>query len=234
MISGIYSLVDPRTNRIRYIGLSVNLYYRKKQHLDKSNKRTKGPHLLNWLNQLYELNLQPTFTIIDKCSVEKLQERERYWIKYHKSIGADLVNISDGGEDFNCASSTRQKISASLMGHEVLPETREKLRLAAIEQHKTNPHTYTEEQKKALSEARKGMKFTEEHKKNIGLAQKGTKRPNKKGLVIVDNLGNEFISASKAAKFHNMTISTVCRLVSGQMKTSSTGLTFVRIINGTK
>jgi flagellar motor component MotA len=47
---------------------------------------------------------------------------------------------------------------------------------------------------------------------------------------LIDPITNELrYTATKAAKFHNMTISTICRLVSGQMKTSSTGISFRKI-----
>lgn len=225
MNSGIYALVDPRTFELRYIGLSENLKSRRRQH-SKPNSSTQGPHLMNWIQNLQKDNLKPEFLVLEYCSIKDLSENEVFWISYFKGLGCRLTNLTSGGEQFYHAKESKQKISNSLLGHEVLPETREKLRQAALKQPK---HIYTSEQKKALSEARKGMKFSEEHRKNIGLSVKGRKVPNKKGLVIVDNFGNQFVSASKAALFHNMTISTVCRLVSGEMKTSSTGLSFKKV-----
>lgn len=220
-------LIDPLTNETRYIGKSKDIYRRYYQHLH--NGSGNCTYLKNWMNTLTS---PPKMEILEICDLTIINEKEKFWVKFYKENGSRLTNLTDGGEGmygYVRSEESKQRISNSLMGHEVLPETREKLRLAAIEQHKTNPHTYTPEQKKALSEARKGMKFSEEHRKNIGIAVKGRKVPNKKGLVIIDNLGNQFVSASKAALFHNMTISTVCRLVSGEIKISSTGLTFKKV-----
>lgn len=225
--SGIYMLIDPTTNETRYIGQSKDISRRYYQHLH--NNSGNCTYLKNWMATL---SSDPKLEILEICDLSTINAREKYWIKVYKDNGARLTNLTDGGDGMSGyirSEESKQRISNSLMGHEVLPETREKLRLAAIEQHKTNPHIYTLEQKKALSEARKGMKFSEEHRKNIGLARKGRKVPNKKGLVIIDNFGNSFVSASKAATFHNMTISTVCRLVSGQIKTSSTGISFKKV-----
>lgn len=229
-ISGIYTLSDPETNEIRYVGISSDIYSRYKKHC--CNKST-NKHLVNWINRLKNNNVVPKLDIIEEINdLNKRQIAEQYYIKKYKNQGCNLINLTDGGEGiqgYKWSEESKKQISESLKGHEVKSETREKLRKAALLQHKNKPHIYTEEQKRKLSESRKGMKFSEEHRKNISLAQKGKKNFNKKGLIIIDNFGNEFISATKAAQFHNMAISTICRLVSGEMKTSSKGITFKRI-----
>ncbi len=209
-IIGIYALLDPTTNEIRYIGKSKNIKRRYYEHTH--NKSGNCIYLKHWLATLNE---KPKLEIIELCDLTVINEKEKYWIKYYKDLGNKLTNLTDGGEGvygYKRSDESKKRISESLKGHEVLPETRQKLREAALKQPK---HIYTEEQKEALSKARIGMKFTEEHKKNIGLASMGRKNPNKPGRQIKDSFGNIFISLSKAALFHNIPIYVIWRILKG-------------------
>lgn len=204
---GIYALLDPTTNELRYIGLSKRINIRYKEHC-KNTITKKGTHLFHWLKKLLNNNKFPILKILEECSIEKLAQQEKYWIKFYKDLGCNLVNHSDGGESFDgfkCSEETKEKISKTLTGRKNPP--------------------MSDIQKKKLSIIRKGMKFTEEHRKNISLAQIGKKVPNKKGIQIQDSLGNTFISISKASEFHKLKIYTIWRLLRGA-KSKTIKITF--------
>lgn len=91
----IYTLSDPETNEIRYVGKSGNPNKRFKTHLYNS-KRIKG-YIHNWIKSLLKKNQLPILSIIEECNENNWEEREIYWIKKLREDGFDLVNIADGG-----------------------------------------------------------------------------------------------------------------------------------------
>ncbi len=91
----IYALKDPTTNEIRYVGKTNNPTNRYAGHLSDKNNRL---HKTRWINTLKENGLLPVIEILECASRDNWKERERYWIKKCRSEGANLTNISIGGE----------------------------------------------------------------------------------------------------------------------------------------
>ena len=114
-------------------------------------------------------------------TLEKLDEREKYWIEFYKSNQEEFgYNLTSGG--------------AGTHSHIISNEVREKIRQAKLGNTIWLDRHHTEESKKKISEARKGKdnhqlgrkrseeskqkmrlaklgkKLSEEHKKNIGIA----------------------------------------------------------------
>lgn len=169
---GIYGLIDPITKELRYIGLSKNIQVRYSQHCSHSAS-TKGSYLLNWLNNLQSKNLKPELIILEVCKEKDLSENEIFWISYFKSLGCNLVNLTSGGENFNHSIITKNKISETLLGHQVKEETKVKIRLARAKQ-VINP--MSNEQKQKISLIHKGKPKSKEHREKLSLIQKGKKR----------------------------------------------------------
>ena len=92
----IYILKDPRTNKVRYVGKANNPEYRFKNHINKC--RDKNTHKRNWINELRKEKLKPILEIIDKVSIEKRKEYEKFYIKKYLNDGCDLVNYTEGGD----------------------------------------------------------------------------------------------------------------------------------------
>jgi group I intron endonuclease len=92
----IYKLIDPLTNKIRYVGrTSQNLDNRLKKHLNAKDKS----HRTNWIKNLLLKNLVPKIELI--CETDKFEtctELEFFYIKKYKELGFDLVNMTNGGE----------------------------------------------------------------------------------------------------------------------------------------
>ena len=105
----IYALVDPRDERIRYIGKTVNLEKRYEQHvywLNGSNPRKE-----NLISGLLKRGMKPIISVIEECDHSNWQEREKYWIAYYRELLPDLTNISDGGDDgWNCLKNRNKKV----------------------------------------------------------------------------------------------------------------------------
>jgi len=94
----IYTLEDPITNEIRYVGkTSRNTDKRLSEHIS-SLKANHGTHKINWIKLLLKNNLKPLLKIIDLADNElHMEELEKYWIKQLKHWGFSLVNSCDYG-----------------------------------------------------------------------------------------------------------------------------------------
>ena len=94
MIHYIYTLSHPVTNEVRYIGKTINIKRRYKQHL--YDKRTKS-YKCSWIISLRDIGLKPIMNIIEECTDENWEDRERYWIKQYDN----LTNTKEGGNGGN-------------------------------------------------------------------------------------------------------------------------------------
>ena len=90
----IYSLTDPITNQIRYVGKTVNLEQRLYNHINHAKTMKYKRHVCYWVNSLLKQGKLPIMTVLEECDIN-WQEREQYWIKQHKE---NLCNHTLGGE----------------------------------------------------------------------------------------------------------------------------------------
>lgn len=96
----IYSLTDPITNKIRYIGKTNDPEDRYKRHLQKCylEKYDKNTYKSRWIKSLLAKNEKPVMNIIQECNYSNVNEMEIYWIFKMKADGCKLTNLSIGGE----------------------------------------------------------------------------------------------------------------------------------------
>lgn len=169
MIYCIYVLIDPRDNRIRYIGQTPRPEGRYKEHC---KKQYRNNHRACWLNKLRSLDLKPIMQIIEECSDSSWAERETYWIAYYREVlGCDLVNATDGGEGMNNPSEeTRRKMSEARKGKTHSEESKRKM----SEAHRNR----SDDHRRNLSESHKGKTLSEEHRHKISEAKQGEKNHN--------------------------------------------------------
>ena len=85
----IYTLMDPVSNQIKYVGKTDNISGVLESHLSESKNKIKRIHF--WIQSLLELGLKPIVEIIDEIESE-IEPNEQYWIGQIKSWGFDLVN----------------------------------------------------------------------------------------------------------------------------------------------
>ena len=143
----IYSLSDPITNEVRYIGKTYNPEKRYKEHIYKS--KTGKTHRDFWIQKLMKLEQKPIMNIIEECNDENWVIREQYYI----SIYDNLTNLTNGGEGTH--------------GYIPSKETIEKRRLATIGKKRTD------EFKEAARLRKLGTKHTDETKKLLTLKKLG-------------------------------------------------------------
>lgn len=86
---GIYKIQNKLNGKI-YIGQSVNIFHRWRQHKVVGNNKNDDKHLYPLYKAMYKDGLENfDFSIIEECSKDKLNEREKYWILYYDSINLD-------------------------------------------------------------------------------------------------------------------------------------------------
>ena len=95
IVTGIYKITDQTTQRV-YIGQSVDISTRIKQHI----KRGLGAET-PLKNKLYpamdEIGVENfSFEIVEQCSRNMLNEKEKFWIDYFDSKNFGF-NVTAGG-----------------------------------------------------------------------------------------------------------------------------------------
>ena len=89
---GVYCIKNKINNK-RYIGQSINIENRLVSH-----KRNEKSILLVRAFEKYGLE-NFDFFVLEECSQEKLDDRERFYIKLFKSNDLDFgYNLTEGGE----------------------------------------------------------------------------------------------------------------------------------------
>ena len=116
----IYSLSHPITKEVRYIGKTINLKIRLKDHLDKT-KNIKATYKSNWIKSLLKQNLKPVIEIIDEVEESEWEFWEIFYISLFKSWGFKLTNGTKGGDGNSCwqkhhTEETKRKISLAHKG----------------------------------------------------------------------------------------------------------------------
>jgi hypothetical protein len=153
----IYALHDPRDWSIRYIGKANDPWKRLAQHRYKKSFQT------------FQI------TILSVCKISEWEHWEKFWIATARASGADLWNVTDGGNGrgiqipFSLKHRANLRVSASLRKHS--PETR--LRLSEARKRRK----ISETTRAKTSASLKGRTLSAFHRAKIGIANKGKKLP---------------------------------------------------------
>ncbi|HHX80898.1 MAG TPA: GIY-YIG nuclease family protein, partial [Acholeplasmataceae bacterium] len=170
-----------------YIGQSVDIERRWADHRSMP-KSDKGNLLYNsFLSHGVDSH---KFEILERCSREMLNERERYYIKKYDTFDTEHgLNLTKGGDSKVVFSKkTLQKMSEAkkgvrskhLIGYKHSKETRDILRKKSIGNKNWLGKHHSEETKEKLRQANLGKKHSEETKEKLRILSTGRKYPNKK------------------------------------------------------
>lgn len=185
MSCSIYTLTDPRTDAIRYVGVTMfTLRQRLLDHIRKARWGEKT-HRAAWIRQLLKLGLKPTINLLEETED---RYRECYWIAKLRAEGCDLVNTTNGGDGFGkMTDDARQRLSERMKGSSPSVETRRKLSIARtgyITPQSTRDKLRSinlgkkygplpESVKAKMSAAKLGHSVSEETRSKISMALKG-------------------------------------------------------------
>lgn len=106
----IYTLSDPRTGLVRYVGKTRDPKARIRNHMNKREHNHNG----NWIESLRKLGLEPEVIFIDEVPTEEWSFWEQHWIQVFLGWGFPLTNMnSGGGEHARFTPELKQKHKAS-------------------------------------------------------------------------------------------------------------------------
>lgn len=162
MKSGIYKIINITNNKF-YIGSAKNINKRWIRHRCDLNLNC---HQNRFLQRAYNKNLKVDFIleILEYCEVEKLIQREQYYID---NLKPEYNLTPTAGSSLGVKHSAETRKRMSLAKQQMTEETKRKMSEA------NKGRKLSEEHKRRISEGRKGRKFTEETKKKMSLASKG-------------------------------------------------------------
>ncbi len=91
----VYSISDPRTLKVRYIGVTNDLSIRSSGHLTSARRTTSS--LGAWILDLLNVGMTPTFTVLESglFLLSNGKSEEKKWIQRY--VGTGLLNENGGG-----------------------------------------------------------------------------------------------------------------------------------------
>lgn len=164
----IYALLDPDTGSCRYVGKSVNGVRRAKEHAQTGRLAKERNRCRNWIVSLVNAGKMYNISIIDTATDnEELFEKEIYWIGLMRLAGADLTNLTIGGDGpvgYRHTEDAKRRIGRAAVGNRYS---------AGATWWRGRKHS--EETRRRLSESHKGHKPSAEAVRKAVLARRGRK-----------------------------------------------------------
>ncbi|MBP9869321.1 GIY-YIG nuclease family protein [Patescibacteria group bacterium] len=162
----IYGLVHPddpyEVSYIRYVGKANNVKARLKNHIYQARYsfRKSNRRFCEWLKSILFIGQEPVFIVLEECSAETWQEREKYWIACLREK-QELFNILSGGNGVASHSEEmRQYFSRTRKGRKHSQRAR---------------HRISEGQKGRIG-GMQGKRLSEEAKLKISMGNRGKRR----------------------------------------------------------
>lgn len=191
----IYTLEDPRTNEIRYVGKAFDLKKRYEGHIYKTANNHRGA----WVKSLMAAGVRPRMEVIEEIYEESdaaWEEAERCWISSLRFYGFRLVNADNGGNSGKSLSAeTRRKISVGQTGKKVSDETRRK----HSESTKGRKRPKEDGIKRWVTLKKKGWSLSIEAREKIRIKKTGIKLPPERlARLIAFNKGKKLTPEQRA------------------------------------
>ena len=205
----IYTLSDPLTNQVRYVGKTkCTIQKRFNHHIDKSrNKPTT--HRDNWIKSLLSKGLLPIIEIVE----DDIIDYESFWINQFICWGFNLTNMTSGGEgrsSYKMPDSTKLKISLANKGNKHTEESKNKMSKSKTGVKWGFDLKRKENHRKALI----GRKVSQETKNKIALSNGMKIKCYKDGLFLSD-----FNTQSECSRFLNKPKNKISEIITGNIKT---------------
>jgi hypothetical protein len=96
----IYTLSDPNSGLVRYIGKAKDVKKRLSNHLSNNHLSTSTKKN-NWIISLLRNQQLPIIEVVDEVPSEEVDFYEIFYISLFKSWGFDLLNGTNGGDGFD-------------------------------------------------------------------------------------------------------------------------------------
>ena len=205
--SGIYIITNTINDKV-YVGQAQDLYIRTKHHIsDERNPLLKKAFKKYGLDKF-------TINVLEKCEIEKLDDREQYWMDYYEVTNMDkgynICPIAGSTRGVKKSQEERKQMSERasqrigdlnpFYGKHHSDDAKEKIRQKKIGQ------VVSDETKRKISQRHTGEKFSEERKMAISKALKGKDKTKEHGKHI-----SESKIGSTLSEEHKVSISKTIR-----------------------
>ena len=91
----VYELIDPRDNAVFYIGITIDLYARYRQHMHCDGINVLKDTRIRAIREDGYLPIMHRLELV--ASVEAARAREQYWIRHYTALGVVLLNAEVSG-----------------------------------------------------------------------------------------------------------------------------------------
>lgn len=219
----VYTLSDPTTGKVRYVGQTIQPEKRYGLHLWSAKR--ESTHKEKWIKSLLSKGRLPKMDIIWEGNISEIDAKEIQFISLFKSIGAKLTNATIGGKTTagrKCSQETKDKLSKMFAGICLRPPITDKERENASK--RMTGFKHTEQSKALLSVGRIGkpsywstnvmpqlMKDT--------IADRGRKC-SKKVIAIIHGSEIEYVSTKEAENKTGVDRKTIREIANGIKKQS--------------
>ena len=136
----IYTLSEPNSDCVRYVGKTVDMNSRFAGHLCEKTKTKKN----NWIRSLKLRGALPRMELLEIVDSENdtdWQDAERYWIESFRNFGFRMLNLDSGGRGAKRVSEeTKAKIAKANFGKIRTSEMRERMSEAWFASSKSRIH----------------------------------------------------------------------------------------------
>lgn len=96
IITGIYKITNIETQQV-YIGQAKDIRTRWRDHVKAGGLNIDCPSTNKFYKNMQKYGIEKfTFELQEKCSIEQLNEREKYWIDYFQANSFGLNGNSGG------------------------------------------------------------------------------------------------------------------------------------------
>lgn len=193
--SGIYKITNTVNNKI-YIGCASNIRTRINGHLyDLRRNFHVNSYLQNSWNKYGEEVF--IFSVIEECAIDKLHEREHYWVKQFNSLNKTIGYNIKPTDPIGCSKHTKETIEKLRKANKGKKPSH-----ACIEALKQR--TLSTEHKEILKKAREKIDYKKLHRE-------------KKGKKVIDmTTGIIYNSLAELCEVFNIAKSSLSKKLSGK------------------
>ncbi len=171
----IYTLKNPRTNEVRYVGwTSLGANRRLNLHIQAAVGKIPTNHRTKWILSMLSAGLRPVMETVESGSGDGWAEAEQRWIAQFREKGARLTNGTDGGEGTLGVKRTPEQIERTMRGvrgKKMSPEHLAKWHAAALLANKGRK--LSPEHRAKVAEAGRGRVWSSESRIKLSVSFKG-------------------------------------------------------------
>lgn len=209
-VCGIYRITNTINGKC-YIGQSIDIHKRFIHHTSESRHQRQHMAISKAIQKYWKDAF--CFEILVKCTIDELNDKERYFVEKYNSVAPNGYNMRSGGDIRGCyvSEEAKRNMSKARTGMKLSPSAVENIRKASIGRKQPRESVErtrlanigrivsNETRLKMSISAKNKPKATEQTRLKLSLANKGKKRFDNAKKVIRED-GVVFDSGAEASR----------------------------------